>query len=257
MAPEFSGIGLTLEFRDINKHPSVKTQGPRPRQHGSRVDMESEDEGVEVVKRGHGKPRVLEDVVEVKDHQRPPNICCSWVDGLVPTLCLRKVLTEFGLRMHTKLDAISYYAQDLFKQTIGSLLAWQSLQESVANVTDVGPAEKHMIAVNCRSEGEDPCRVEISSMVLIKMKEVTEAFLSSTVKNIVVTVFAYFNSSHRQATKDVAAISGLNVMRIVNEPTVAAIAYDLDKKATNVGEKNVLMFDLGGGNFYVSLLTIA
>ncbi|GJY52322.1 heat shock protein 70 [Tanacetum coccineum] len=149
--------------------------------------------------------------------------------------------------MHTKLDAISYYAQDLFKQTIGSLLAWQSLQESVANVTDVGPAEKHMIAVNCKAEEKTLAAEEIFSMVLIKMKEVTEAFLSSTVKNVVVTVFAYFNGSHRQATKDVAVISGLNVMRIVNEPTVAAIAYDLDKKATNVGEKNVLMFDLGGG----------
>ncbi|GJX13789.1 heat shock cognate 70 kDa protein 2-like protein [Tanacetum coccineum] len=84
-------------------------------------------------------------------------------------------------------------------------------------------------------------------MVPIKIKEVTEAFLGSTVKNVVVTVFAYFNGSHHQATKDVAVISGLYVMRIVNKPTVAAIAYDLDKKDTNVGEKNVLMFDLGGG----------
>ncbi|CAN4086484.1 unnamed protein product [Withania somnifera] len=97
---------------------------------------------------------------------------------------------------------------------------------------------------------------EISSMVLTKMKEVAEAFLGSSVKNAVVTVPAYFNDSQRQATKDAGAISGLNVMRIINEPTAAAIAYGLDKKASRSGEKNVLIFDLGGGTFDVSLLTI-
>ena len=75
-------------------------------------------------------------------------------------------------------------------------------------------------------------------------------------KNAVVAVPAYFNDSQRQATKDAGVISGLNVMRIINEPTVAAIGYGLDKKATSVGEKNVLIFDLGGGTFDVSLLTI-
>ncbi|KAL2473873.1 putative mediator of RNA polymerase II transcription subunit 37e [Forsythia ovata] len=74
--------------------------------------------------------------------------------------------------------------------------------------------------------------------------------------NAVVTVPAYFNDSQRQATKDAGVIAGLNVMRIINEPTAAAIAYGLDKKATSVGEKNVLIFDLGGGTFDVSLLTI-
>ena len=76
------------------------------------------------------------------------------------------------------------------------------------------------------------------------------------VQNAVVTVPAYFNDSQRQATKDAGVIAGLNVMRIINEPTAAAIAYGLDKKATSVGEKNVLIFDLGGGTFDVSLLTI-
>ncbi|PPS18440.1 hypothetical protein GOBAR_AA02144 [Gossypium barbadense] len=97
---------------------------------------------------------------------------------------------------------------------------------------------------------------EISSMVLMKMKETAEAYLGSTVKNGVVTVPAYFNDSQRQATKDAGVIAGLNVMRIINEPTAAAIAYGLDKKASSVGEKNVLIFDLGGGTFDVSLLTI-
>ncbi|KAJ8766010.1 hypothetical protein K2173_020526 [Erythroxylum novogranatense] len=93
-------------------------------------------------------------------------------------------------------------------------------------------------------------------MVLIKMREIAEAYLGTTVKNAVVTVPAYFNDSQRQATKDAGVIAGLNVMRIINEPTAAAIAYGLDKKATTVGEKNVLIFDLGGGTFDVSLLTI-
>jgi len=95
---------------------------------------------------------------------------------------------------------------------------------------------------------------EISSMVLLKMKDTAEAYMGKTVKNAVVTVPAYFNDSQRQATKDAGAIAGLNVMRIINEPTAAAIAYGLDKKTQ--GEKNVLIFDLGGGTFDVSLLTI-
>src|SRR6266478_449276 len=91
-------------------------------------------------------------------------------------------------------------------------------------------------------------------MVLLKMKETAESYLGGTVINAVVTVPAYFNDSQRQATKDAGAISGLNFLRIINEPTAAAIAYGLDKKVS--GERNVLIFDLGGGTFDVSLLTI-
>ena len=91
-------------------------------------------------------------------------------------------------------------------------------------------------------------------MVLTKMKETAETYLGETVKNAVITVPAYFNDSQRQATKDAGAIAGLNVLRIINEPTAAAIAYGLDKQ--NSGEKNVLIFDLGGGTFDVSLLTL-
>ncbi|OMP01636.1 Heat shock protein 70 family [Corchorus capsularis] len=119
-----------------------------------------------------------------------------------------------------------------------------------------GSGDKPMIAVRYKGEEKQFSAEEISSMVLIKMKEVAESFLGQTVKNAVVTVPAYFNDSQRQATKDAGVISGLNVMRIINEPTAAAIAYGLDKKASRRGEQNVLIFDLGGGTFDVSLLTI-
>ncbi|GKV08148.1 hypothetical protein SLEP1_g19823 [Rubroshorea leprosula] len=119
-----------------------------------------------------------------------------------------------------------------------------------------GPGDKPMIVVNYKGEEKQFAAEEISSMVLMKMKEIAEAYLGSTIKNAVVTVPAYFNDSQRQATKDAGVISGLNVMRIINEPTAAAIAYGLDKKAGSSGEKNVLIFDLGGGTFDVSLLTI-
>ncbi|KAH9715892.1 Heat shock 70 kDa protein 5 [Citrus sinensis] len=119
-----------------------------------------------------------------------------------------------------------------------------------------GPGDKPMIAVTYKGEEKRFSPEEISSMVLTKMKEIAEAYLGHAVKNAVVTVPAYFNDSQRQATKDAGAIAGLNVMRIINEPTAAAIAYGLDKKASRTGEKNVLIFDLGGGTFDVSLLTI-
>jgi L1 cell adhesion molecule like protein len=114
--------------------------------------------------------------------------------------------------------------------------------------------DKPHIQVQYKGEEKTFSPEEISSMVLTKMKETGEAFTGKTVKDVVVTVPAYFNDSQRQATKDAGTIAGLNVMRIINEPTAAAIAYGLDKKAT--GERNVLIFDLGGGTFDVSLLTI-
>jgi heat shock protein 1/8 len=116
-----------------------------------------------------------------------------------------------------------------------------------------GSGGKPTIQVTYKGETKQFAPEEISSMVLMKMKEIAEAFLGREVKNAVITVPAYFNDSQRQATKDAGVISGLNVLRIINEPTAAAIAYGLDKKGK---EKNVLIFDLGGGTFDVSLLTI-
>ncbi|KAI0221095.1 Hsp70 chaperone [Massospora cicadina] len=118
----------------------------------------------------------------------------------------------------------------------------------------VDKATKPIIQIEYKGETKQFTPEEISSMVLIKMKETAEAYLGTTVSDAVITVPAYFNDSQRQATKDSGAIAGLNVLRIINEPTAAAIAYGLDKKSE--GEKNVLIFDLGGGTFDVSLLTI-
>jgi heat shock protein 1/8 len=117
-----------------------------------------------------------------------------------------------------------------------------------------GPGDKPMINVESHGEKKTFSPEEISSMVLTKMKDIAESFMGKTVKDAVVTVPAYFNDSQRQATKDAAAIAGLNCLRIINEPTAAAIAYGLDKNKDE--DKNVLIFDLGGGTFDVSLLNI-
>merc|ERR1712072_787760 len=94
---------------------------------------------------------------------------------------------------------------------------------------------------------------EISSMILLKMKEIAESYMGETITDAVVTLPAYFNDSQRQATKDAGVIAGLNILRIINEPTAAAIAYGLDKKKSSDRESNVLIFDLGGGTFDVSI----
>lgn len=110
------------------------------------------------------------------------------------------------------------------------------------------------IEVSYKGERKQFSAEEVSAMILSKMKETAESFLGKDVKDAVVTVPAYFNDSQRQATKDAGAIAGLNILRIINEPTAAAIAYGLEKKTDK--ERNVLIFDLGGGTFDVSLLSI-
>lgn len=119
-----------------------------------------------------------------------------------------------------------------------------------------GEDEKPMIEVEFKGETKRFSSEEISSMVLTKMKNTAESFIGSDVKDAVVTVPAYFNDSQRQATKDAGKIAGLNVLRIINEPTAAAIAYGLDKVGDGNSDKTVLIFDLGGGTFDTSILNI-
>ena len=116
------------------------------------------------------------------------------------------------------------------------------------------PDDKPLIEVIYKNEVKRFQAEQISSMVLHKMREIAEAYIGKKVSKAVITFPAYFNDSQRQATKDAGVIAGLQVLRIINEPTAAAIAYGLDKQTS--GEKNILIFDLGGGTFDVSLLVI-
>merc|ERR1711998_748547 len=143
------------------------------------------------------------------------------------------------------------------KRLIGRKFADSVVQKDVKLwpfKVESGADDKPMIVMGYKGETKKFQAEQISSMVLVKMKEIAEAYLGKDVKDAVVTVPAYFNDSQRQATKDAGTISGINVLRIINEPTAAAIAYGLDKQSS--AERNVLIFDLGGGTFDVSLLTI-
>merc|ERR1712170_137665 len=144
------------------------------------------------------------------------------------------------------------------KRLIGRKFTDSAVQSDMKHwpfkVTNVSGKPK--LQVEYKSEEKSFTPEEISAMVLIKMKETAEAYLGKEVKDAVVTVPAYFNDSQRQATKDAGVIAGLNIMRIINEPTAAAIAYGLDKEKTGDKESNVLIFDLGGGTFDVSILSI-
>jgi len=145
------------------------------------------------------------------------------------------------------------------KRLIGREFRDHNVQQDMKHwpfkVVDVGDKPKIQVEFKCEEKTFTP--EEISSMVLTKMKETAEQYLGMDIKDAVVTVPAYFNDAQRKATKDAGSISGLNVLRIINEPTAAAIAYGLDKKkSTSTTDNNVLIFDLGGGTFDVSILNI-
>lgn len=143
------------------------------------------------------------------------------------------------------------------KRLIGRSFNDQTVKSDLTHYSyKVTPDEKDRPVINVNYKGEEKkfYPEEISAMILTKMKETAEAYLGEEVTDAVVTVPAYFNDAQRKYTKDAGVIAGLNIKRIINEPTAAAIAYGLDK--TSDGEKNILVFDLGGGTFDVSLLTI-
>lgn len=143
------------------------------------------------------------------------------------------------------------------KRLIGRKFSDQTVQSDIKHLPyDVisNKNGKPEIKVMYKNEEKIFQPEEISSMVLIKMKETAEAFIGSEVTDAVITVPAYFNDSQRQATKDAGVIAGLNVLRIINEPTAAAIAYGLDKKEEK--ERNILIYDLGGGTFDVTVMSI-
>jgi L1 cell adhesion molecule like protein len=134
------------------------------------------------------------------------------------------------------------------KRLIGRNFSDPIVQKEIKNMpfkVSAGSNDRILIDVTVSDETKQMSPEELSAMVLVKMKQTAESFLGTTVKDAVVTVPAYFNDSQRKATKDAGAIAGLNIIRIINEPTAAAIAYGLDKK----GEKNVLVFDCGGKRY--------
>ena len=145
------------------------------------------------------------------------------------------------------------------KRLIGKKFSDPTVQDELKHFpfeVKADSSDKPVIHVETNDGKKEFAAEQVSAFILQKMKAIAEAYVGSEVKNAVVTVPAYFNDSQRQATKDAGAIAGLNVLRIINEPTAAAIAYGLDKTDGHKGEKNVLIFDLGGGTFDVSLLTM-
>ncbi|KAJ0930086.1 putative Heat shock protein 70 family [Helianthus annuus] len=148
------------------------------------------------------------------------------------------------------------------KRIMGSRFNDTSLQKDIESwpfKVIQGSSDKPMIVLEHMGANKEFSAEELSSMILKKLKEAAEAYLGTTVRDAVITVPAYFSDKQRQATKDAGTLAGLNVMRLISEPTAAAIAYGLDKISdpNHPQQKNVFVFDLGGGTFDVSLLTIS
>jgi heat shock 70kDa protein 1/2/6/8 len=179
------------------------------------------------------------------------HFCCFFFINFSISLFLSSILTDLIYHSSFILSAV--------KRLIGRRFSDASIQNDIKQwpfKVVAGPGDRPKIVVKYRGEEKQFYAEEISSMILVKMKEIAEAYLDCTIKNAVITVPAYFNDSQRRSTKDAGAIAGLNVMRIMDEPTAAAVAYGFDKIAENTDGKSVLIFDLGGGTFDVALLSI-
>ena len=194
----------------------------------------------------------LNDKVEIiPDHQTGSRIIPSYV-GFTDE---EKLVGEPAKNQSTMNPKNTVYDA---KRLIGRNFNDSTTQSDINNFTFnvVNRNDKPIIKVEDHGETKEYAPEQISSMILMKMKQTAETYLGHEVKDAVVTVPAYFNDSQRQSTKDAGVIAGLNVLRIINEPTAAAIAYGLDKKETSDEEKNILIFDCGGGTHDVSLLSI-
>ncbi|KAF7321453.1 hypothetical protein MKEN_00665800 [Mycena kentingensis (nom. inval.)] len=186
--------------------------------------------------------------VEIIANDQGHRITPSWVSF---TDNERLVGDSAKSAFHNNPTGTIFDAKRLIGRTMDDPIVKQEIKQYPFNVVD--KHGKPAITVNHQGTERQFSPEEISAMVLTKMKETAEAYLGEPVKNVVITVPAYFNDAQRSATKDAGTIAGLNVLRVINEPTAAALAYGLDKSGE---ESKVLVYDLGGGTFDVSLLSI-
>merc|ERR1711953_1137761 len=231
-----SDLSLIFEFTTSFQSPSKMSKAP-----AVGIDLGTTYSCVGVFQ--HGKVEIIAN--DQGNKTTPSYVAFTDTERLIGDAAKNQVAMNPN---NTVFDAKRLIGRDFNDSTVQKDMKHWPFQ--VANVSG-----KPKIQVEFKCENKMFTPEEVSSMVLTKMKETAEAYLGKTVKDAVVTVPAYFNDSQRQATKDAGVIAGLNVLRIINEPTAAAIAYGLDKKKGSA-ECNVLIFDLGGGTFDVSILTI-
>merc|ERR1711953_1341387 len=232
-----SDLSLIFEFTTSFQSPSKMSKAP-----AVGIDLGTTYSCVGVFQ--HGKVEIIAN--DQGNRTTPSYVAFTDTERLIGDAAKNQVAMNPN---NTVFDAKRLIGRDFNDSTVQKDMKHWPFQ--VANVSG-----KPKIQVEFKCENKTFTPEEVSSMVLTKMKETAEAYLGKTVKDAVVTVPAYFNDSQRQATKDAGVISRLNVLRIINEPTAAAIAYGLDKEEGSSAEANVLIFDLGGGTFDVSILTI-
>merc|ERR1711953_935583 len=231
-----SDLSLIFEFTTSFQSPSKMSKAP-----AVGIDLGTTYSCVGVFQ--HGKVEIIAN--DQGNKTTPSYVAFTDTERLIGDAAKNQVAMNPN---NTVFDAKRLIGRDFNDSTVQKDMKHWPFQ--VANVSG-----KPKIQVEFKCENKMFTPEEVSSMVLTKMKETAEAYLGKTVRDAVVTVPAYFNDAQRQATKDAGVIAGLNVLRIINEPTAAAIAYGLDKKKGQK-ESNVLIFDLGGGTFDVSILSI-